>query len=384
MAFDGTGVAKRHRQQTFHTRKEANAHKAEVETTRGPMRDASAGDVVFGSVAQAWLDSMLPRVASGRLKERTHRDYGAVLRRYVLPTWAGVPIGAVTGRTAEAWAQSVSERGLRPQTFKHAFTTFSRVLAYAARHDIIPANPAALVDLSGRTTASGRFEGRALTADQVAAIVEQIERPVHQLVVLFLAYTGLRASELAGLDVGDLTLNGDIGAVRVNRTRRKVRGGWETGTRKSRASNRTVPLDGWLAEMLDDYLCGEHPDPNAPLFPTPKIRGLQLDWDTPIEPHNFYANTFTPAVRAAGLPHTRLHDLRHTFATLQLRNGPPDHYLQVSRWLGHADPGVTLRVYAHVIPQPDAGKQHQVPPPPIRSRGRTVVVALRGRGRRTG
>jgi integrase len=127
---------------------------------------------------------------------------------------------------------------------------------------------------------------------------------------------GSCASELAGLDVGDLTIKRGIGVVRVNRTRRKVRGGWETSTPKSRASNGTVPLDAWLAEMLGDYLRDEHPngsDPNAPLFPNPKIRGLL------------------------------------TFATLQLGNGRPDRYLQVSRWLGHASPGVTLRVNAYVI-----------------------------------
>ena len=362
MAFNGSGVAKRYRQQTFHTRREANAWRAEVESATGPVRDASAGEALFGSVAEAWLASLEPRVATGKLKARTHEEYGAVLRRHVLPAWAAVPVGAITGRTAEAWAQGLSERGIAARTFRNAWAGFNRVLLYAVRHDIIDTNPAALVDLGGRSTAGEEFEGRALTAEEVAAVVEEIADPTHQLVVLFLAYTGLRAAELAGLDVGDLA----SGAVRVNRTRRKVRGGWETGTPKSRASRRTVPLDGWLAELLTEYTAGRSADER--LFP--------------VEPSNFYRRVFIPAVRAAGLPHTRLHDLRHTFATLQLRNGPPDHYLQVSRWLGHADAGVTLKVYAHVIPQPDAGKAHQLPPPPLRSRRSTVVVPLRGR--RTG
>lgn len=118
------------------------------------------------------------------------------------------------------------------------------------------------------------------------------------------------------------------------------------------------------------YLRTTHPngqDPAAPLFPhrnQGRLTGAaKLDWSQPIEPASFYKNVFVPAVERAGLPPTRLHDLRHAFATLQLRNGPPDHYMQVSVWMGHADYATTLRTYAHVIPRPDVAKAYQLPAP---------------------
>ncbi len=81
------------------------------------------------------------------------------------------------------------------------------------------------------------------------------------------------------------------------------------------------------------------------------------DWSQQIEPSLFYKNVLKPALRAAGLPVSsatdgtrgvRLHDLRHTFATLALDAG--HDYREVSEWLGHADYATTLRVYAHWIP----------------------------------
>lgn len=68
------------------------------------------------------------------------------------------------------------------------------------------------------------------------------------------AYSGLRAGELAGLNVGLSEVEGRNGSLRVTRTRRAVRGGFETGTPKSKRSRRTVPIDGWFADDLRRYL----------------------------------------------------------------------------------------------------------------------------------
>lgn len=101
------------------------------------------------------------------------------------------------------------------------------MLKYAVRHDILTVNPEDKVDLGARSLASEEFEGRALSPEEVVAIVGEVTNvyPVYALTVLFLAYTGLRAGELAGLNVGDVALTTDptgepAGAVRVERTRR--------------------------------------------------------------------------------------------------------------------------------------------------------------------
>lgn len=66
---------------------------------------------------------------------------------------------------------------------------------------------------------------------------------------------------------------------------------------------------------------------------------------------NVYHNYFQPACRALGLGSVRFYDLRHTFATLALSAG--EHYMQVSKWLGHSSFVLTLSTYADYIREDD-------------------------------
>lgn len=190
---------------------------------------------------------------------------------------------------------------------------------------------------------------------------------MYALAVLFTAYTGVRAAELQGLQVGDVTLSdlpGTVGSVRIERTKQRRGGVWTEGTPKSDAStNRLVPLAPWLVDDLRTYLTTVHPfvgKPHAPLFPgrrtrarTSPTRPTELehvefiagfDWANPIVVDNVYHNHFQPAVKALGLGSVRFHDLRHTLATLALSAG--EHYMQVSKWLGHSSYVLTLTTYA--------------------------------------
>ena len=212
---------------------------------------------------------------------------------------------------------------------------------------------------------------------------------VYALMVEFMAYTGLRASEVAGLEVGDLVFApGPRCSVNVRRTKERKDGVWVVGTRKSKKSRRTVPLPPWLAGRMADYLAETHPhadEPNAPLWPSRRNGGgyratgeryaVPLDWSQPLAMGTFYDTILKPALEAVGLPASRpatanapatrgvrLHDLRHTFAVLQLSAGT--HFMQVSKWLGHSTFTLTLDVYGDYIPEQDGGAANTLPEPP--------------------
>lgn len=68
----------------------------------------------------------------------------------------------------------------------------------------------------------------------------------------------------------------------------------------------------------------------------------------PMRANNFIRRSFKPLLKRAGLPDIRFHDLRHTFATLALRQGVSVKVLQ--EILGHANIRITLDIYAHVLP----------------------------------
>jgi integrase len=172
--------------------------------------------------------------------------------------------------------------------------------------------------------------------------------------VRFAAFTGLRAGELAGLQVRDVNLLRR--SVRVERTAQRAKGeGWSYASPKSDRSTRSVPLRTGLVDELEAYLA-EHPrrdEPTAPLWPG-RLRGgygdgkSGLDYERLFDHQSFYRYYFKPALSAAGLPATtRFHDLRHTYASIMAAAGV-DIY-KVSRWMGHANVSTTDAIYTHLF-----------------------------------
>ena len=245
---------------------------------------------------------------------------------------------------------------------------FRAMLRHAYRRNEIPAIPTDVVDAP---TAHGTpNRRRALSGPQVAVLATKVGElhPVYGLIVLFMAYSGLRQAEAQGLELRDVTLStapdGTVkGSVRVQRTKTRVRREWVTGTPKSKHSRRTVPVPPWLAAKMADYLRDAHAashDPQAPLWPRRLPGGarhkggqvtgaaVRFDWSEPCDLQVLHAKVIRPALAAVGLRATRLHDLRHTFAALQLTAGV--HFMQVSKWLGHSSYLITMSVYADYIP----------------------------------
>ena len=379
---------KRSRSETFPTFEAADARRREITNQRagtGVIVGRSEREEPFATYAEMWVREARDAVALGELKARTVADREGALRRYILPTFATRPVGGISRTDAREFRSALVARGLAPATVKGAFDAFRRVLELAVDAGVLVTNPAVLRRKPGAraTRHADGFEHRPLSRTQVGAVVAAAEATgsasaeLDGLVILFLAYTGVRAAELAGLNVGDLRR----GAVRVGRTRKRTGGAWFEDTPKSAKSTRRIPLPAWLNARLTAYL-SSHPgqdDPAAPLFPgklpgghthgtrNAATRALGTpDWSAPVEPSLFYKNVLKPALRAAGLPVSapgekgvRLHDLRHTFATLALDAG--HDYREVSEWLGHADYATTLRVYAHWIP--DARENTMAAPP---------------------
>jgi integrase len=281
-------------------------------------------------------------------------------------------------------------RGLTPATLKHHWSVLRAVFVYALRHKAITANPADGVEFSANSAKRRNRRHYPLTAEQVAAVASSIgERyPVYELMTLFAAYTGLRAEELAGLEVGDLVFTpGPKCAVNVTRAKKRRDGQWIVDTLKSAKSERAVPLPAWLGKRMRDYLDHTHPRADeraAPLWPNRALGGARrrgcravapLDYSEPVDTGALYKNVLRPALEAVGLPASRpatattpavrgvrQHDLRHTFATLQLSAGV--HFMQVSKWLGHSTFRLTLDVYGDYIPEQDGGAANNLPEPP--------------------
>lgn len=161
---------------------------------------------------------------------------------------------------------------------------------------------------------------------------------------------------------------------------------------------RTVPLPPWLATRMADYLAHIHGDaanPTAPLWPRRMPGGVRrkgqiararFDWGEPCDLNSVQSKVIRPALEAVGLPASRpatahapatqgirLHDWRHTFAALQLSAGT--HFMQVSKWMGHASYVITMTVYADWNPGEETGNTL---PEPVATPRKADVVNLFG------
>lgn len=388
--------------ETFDTERKAKARLRKVEdqldSGRGvdPSSAKTKANRTLGEYARQYLQSLV-----GTIDDGTIAGYEKIYRTHIGPVFGSKPVASITTADVTTFrAQLLAPHQRRsfvtrgkpdparkttpgtclvtrsPKTVKHVIGTLKRILDTAQDDQAIASNPVVAgrrQTTKRRTRVTGQtpFSHHPLTANQVAAVTDWIAREkgndVYALAVLFAAHTGVRAAEFQGLQVGDVSLSdipGTVGSIRVVRTMKRARPEgagqdapleWIEGTPKSDTStDRVVPLAPWLADELRDYLTTVHPFAgkyrHAPLFPGRRSR-TAFDWAHPVVADNLYDNYLQPACTALGLGSVRFHDLRHTFATMNLSAG--EHYMQVSKWLGHSTFVLTLSTYADYICEDD-------------------------------
>lgn len=335
----------RFKQRTFTVKREAERFALQMEdavlagqsTDVHVRRGKTVGDVVEESMATAAL----------KLKPRTLRSYRQGYDRHILPSFGQRRVSAVTSADVERWVSELAASGLAPATVRNTFVALNKVFRYAVRHGYVTRNPCTGTELP-KATHDQQFRPAFLTPAEVEKLAADLdhEHP-YGLIVRLAAYTGLRAGEIAGLQVRDVNLLRR--EVAVQRTLQRVAGEWVTGSPKSARSTRNVPLlHADLVSALAEYL-GEHPhrhEPTASLWPGRHPGTHALDWDRPFDQGSFYRWYFKPALARNGLHGTRFHDLRHSFASMMFAAGV-DVY-KVSRWMGHANISTTDGIYAHL------------------------------------
>jgi integrase len=223
---------------------------------------------------------------------------------------------------------------LSPATVVRYLTPLRAMFADAVGQGVLRSNPCAGVRVNGRRDdedADGEPEAKAMTLAELARVMAELP-PAWRLFFELLAKTGLRVSEALGLDWGDVDLDR-----RVLRVRRQYYRGTEKQL-KTRTGRRDLPLSPGLARGLRDARPTDPRDASGPVFRT--ATGTRyLDRNV--------RRILDPAAERAGGPWVHFHSFRHTCASRLFDGGK--NIKQVSRWLGHADEGFTLRTYVHLM-----------------------------------
>jgi integrase len=192
-------------------------------------------------------------------------------------------------------------------------------------------------------------KAKALTRAELGVLLAALPSE-SRLFCTFLAHTGLRISEAVGLRWEHL----DLGEHPKVRVREQLYNG-KRKRLKSKDGKRDVPLSPGMARHLLALRRDGYRGPESPVFASKA--------DTPLRPENVYRRALAPAAIEAGFKievvvngkqkvrsAVSFHTFRHTCASLLFETGR--NVKQVQAWLGHADPGFTLKTYIHLM---DAG-----------------------------
>jgi integrase len=281
------------------------------------------------------------------LEASSVQSYRVMADTYLLPHLGDVPLDELDVRTIEATYATLLTRGgrsgrpLAPRTVAYAHAVLHRALVDAVRLGVVDVNSAAAATLP-RRAADGRAPRRLRVwdAEQVRRFLAvSADHPLAELWAVALG-TGLRRGELLGLRRGDV----DLDAARLTVAVAVAQVGHTVQLKHPKTGRtRTLSLDPATTSHLERRLQANRTAPaDAPLFAAADGGHLL--------PQRV-SDTWRGYVRTLDLPPIRLHDLRHTHATLLLAAGVPVKV--VSERLGHTKIAMTLDVYAHVLPAMD-------------------------------
>jgi integrase len=232
----------------------------------------------------------------------------------------------VTHAEVQRW---LTRLDLAPASVRKVHRVLSMLLAYAVKDGRLAVNPAAGVSLPRVREAEKRF----LSHRQVHELADACGDD-YRLVVLFLAYTGLRWGEMAALTVGRVDFLRRRALVAESVT--PVEGVMTFGPTKGH-ERREVPIPRFLIDDLARHVEGKSPDDLA----FAGQRGAVMRSGT------FRRGALIEAAKAIGIPGFHPHELRHTAASLAIASGADVKVVQ--QMLGHKSATMTLDQYGHLF-----------------------------------
>lgn len=295
-------------------------------------------------------DRWLPTKRS-QLRLSTFDSYRRTIDLHVIPRVGQIPLQRLTPEDLDSLYSSLAEdradgrRGLAPKTIHSIHQMLHKALADAERKGSVVRNVAALADPPKLSSAKKRTM-RIWDADQLRQFLDGIEDHRLHPAYYLAANTGMRRGEVLGLRWSDVDL--DARRLSVNQAVTSVAYAVQVADVKTGSSRRTIDLDtrtvavlrSWRKRQLEERLAlGGTFEDQGLVFARPE--------GPPIHP-DFFSQTFNRMLARSGLPVIRLHDLRHSHASLLLKSGVPVKV--VSERLGHATPAFTMTVYQHVLP----------------------------------
>ena len=259
------------------------------------------------------------------------------LNKHLRPRWDDVALIDITRHDVKAWTTLLIKSGLSPRSARRYLNIFTASLTAAVDKEILQSHPAFKIKFTDGQVDVRRY----LTPSEQGRLLDQIPTEGQSLVNVLLG-TGMRWGEALGLEVRRV----DFGRGYI-----RVAGMWDS--RNACVKDypkgkriREVPIPGWVEPYLVEAI-GE--------------RKAGFVFERRVDIDNWRKRVWDPAVARSGISHTRIHDLRHTYASVLLQGGVS--LAEVGKLLGHVSASTT-QIYAHLAETSEASVVKAVKAPP--------------------
>ncbi len=290
-----------------------------------------------------WLKEWLGSYVSTNCSPRTLASYEMLVRCHITPELGMVPLAQLEARHLQAfYSRKLAEGRIGARTIRYCHSLLSEALGYGIKMGMVGRNVALSTD-------PPRAEHKTMTtlaAEDVPLFLETASKTPHYTLYYTLLYTGMRRGEALALKWKNVDL--DVACLSILETGYKLNGQYIIKEPKTPSSRRQIALTASLASLLRDHRAKQNAD--ALLMGRPLTRDdfvFGYADGKPLDPSTV-SHYFHKILKTAGLPQVRLHDLRHTHASLMLKAGV--HPKIVGERLGHASVRITLDTYSHVLP----------------------------------
>jgi len=326
---------------------EAESFLVEVESSKreGKYVDVNAGKITFKAHAENWLKGQSPdRATREALRSR--------LDSRIYPFFEKRAVNSITATTVREWLGGLDDAHLSQNYRTVLFTIVSSVLDAAVEERMIHRNPCKSQTIKRPSSPASNVV--VWSRKRVDAIEQSIEKRF-QLAVVVGAGCGLRQGEILGLSPDDIDREQRV--VHVRRQLRTVDRTLVLALPKG-GKTRVVPLSSGVLERITSHT-EEHPPATLTLpWQDPAGDPLTIPLLMTGEKGRLYSgDLFTKVIwqgafRAAELDYRKradgMHALRHFYASVLLAQGVS--VKELAAYLGHNDPGFTLRTYTHLVP----------------------------------
>ena len=342
------------KRQTRYVTVKGKRQDAEKELTR-LLSQADAGTLPepSKSTVKEYITAWLEPVSAHGLGLKTAERYRELAEQYIYPHIGAVVLQKLRPAKVAEWHETLIKSGgqngkpLSARTVGHAHRVLHRALERAVERETLSRNVAHVIS----PPKVEDKEVEILDAKEIAAVLRKLEdHALYAIVAVDLA-TGLRRGELLALPWSNIDLDG--ASLRVERSLEETKAGLRFKAPKTVHGRRTISLPPNAVAVLREHRRKQlemrlalglgRPQPDALVFCEP-------DGSSTLPSKLSY--TWRNTRISKDLPRVTFHALRHTHASALIAAGVD--VVAISRRLGHSNPVVTLRVYAHLFNKDDS------------------------------